>query len=235
MISVKKISCVIVHADPDTREQLEYDISKVSFLVLKGNFEDSGEALAFLRVVKTDIVFTDINTRGPLGIRLAESLPKYQHFVFVSPNTEYALTSFRFNTIDYLVQPFSLQRFLMTAEKIRLNNPPENCNCDDSSHMMVKTNGQIMRINYDDILYIKGQREYVGIQLRDKRVLVYKRMKEMENTLPENFKRVHVSFIVNTHHLSSVVSNHIITAGESIPIGNSYRHVIHRYLNAQVI
>ena len=129
----------------------------------------------------------------------------------------------------------SMKRFSITAEKLRMNNRTEPRAANNNAYMLVKSNGQTIRINFDDILYIKGQREYVGIQLQNKRLLVYKRMKEMETLLPENFKRVHVSFIVNTDHLSRVVSNRVITAGESIPIGSSYRPVFRRYLDARTI
>jgi DNA-binding LytR/AlgR family response regulator len=231
----QKISCIVVHDDPDIQKLLEQYVAKTFYLQLKGSFDNAGDALAYLRTNKIRIIFTDITILVIPGMRFAEFFPKEQQFVFVSAHEEYALTSFRFNTLDYLVEPFNYQRFIQAAEKIRMNNPPDQPSENKKSYMLAKSNGQIIRINFDDILYIKGQREYVGIQLSNKRILVYKRMKEMENLLPENFKRIHVSFIINTDYLNSVASNHIITAGQSIPIGISYRPGIHRYLNAQTI
>ena len=116
--------------------------------------------------------------------------------------------------------------FEITDENKPVNTPLEN------NHLFAKSGSQMVRINFDEILYIKGEKEYVSLHFKDERLLVYKRMKDIESLLPSNFMRVHLSFIINTKHIVKVIGNkHVFIGAEKIPIGGTYRTRIKDYIN----
>lgn len=229
-----KISCVIIDDDPDALKLLEEYINAVPFLELQGQFFDALEAREFLRGVKTDVIITDINMPVISGMQFAKLMPKSQKFIFTTAHEEHAPNSFQFHVIDHLLKPVSFSRFIIAAEKIKMINPKDQRDTPEDTHMFVRSRGQVLRVNYDEILYIHGEKEYVGIHFQDKRILIYKRMKEMERLLPGNFKRVHLSFIINLNYLDMVSGNYVTIGEERIPIGLSYRHAFHEYLNSRL-
>lgn len=229
-----KISCIIIDDDPDALKLLEEFVRAVPFLDLKAQFYDPFGAYKFLRGTKVDVIIADVAMTAISGLQFARLMPHGQKFVFTTSNAKHALNSFQFHVIDYLVKPVSFTRFLVTAEKIKMMHTHELAGGSQGMHMFARTGGQVVRINFDDILYIRGEKEYVGIHFKDKRILIYKRMKEMESLLPGNFKRVHLSFIVNVNHVDKVAANQIFTGDEKIPIALSYRHTFHEYINERL-
>lgn len=234
-----KISCIIIDDEPNALALLEGYIEKIPSLELKGKFYDGVEALEFLKKHSIDVIITDIQMPLLTGFELADILPRNQKFVFVTAYAEHALNSFSFHVIDYLLKPITFKRFSQAVFKIEALAGIETiAPATPTSHetfLFAKSGRQIVKINFDDILYIKGEKEYVNIQLKNEKLLIYKRMKEMEALLPAQFKRVHISYIVNTQHIQKVVMNQVQIGNAKIPVSDTYRDAFMRYLDEKMM
>jgi DNA-binding LytR/AlgR family response regulator len=234
-----KISCIIIDDEPNALALLEGYIAKIPSLELKGKFFDGVEALEFLKRHKVDVIFTDIQMPLLTGFELADILPGNQKFVFITAYAEHALNSFSFHVIDYLLKPITFKRFSQAVFKIEgtTGNEPgtENMQKTPDKFLFAKSGRQIIKINFDDILFIKGEKEYVNIQMHNEKLLIYKRMKEMETLLPAQFRRVHISYIVNTQHIQKVVMNQVMLANTKIPVSDTYKDAFLRFLDDKMM
>lgn len=234
-----KISCIIIDDEPNALALLEGYIEKIPSLELKGKFYDGVEALEFLKKRSIDVIITDIQMPLLTGFELADILPRNQKFVFVTAYAEHALNSFSFHVIDYMLKPITFKRFSQAVFKIEALAGAETIApataTSQEAFLFAKSGRQIVKINFDDILYIKGEKEYVNIQLKTEKLLIYKRMKEMEVLLPVQFKRVHISYIVNTQHIQKVVMNHVQIGNTKIPVSDTYRDAFMRYLDEKMM
>lgn len=237
-----KISCIIIDDEPNALALLESYIEKMPSLHVQGKFFDGAEALEFLKKNKVDVIFTDIQMPLLSGFELADILPRSQKFVFITAYAEHALNSFTFHVVDYLLKPISFKRFSQAVFKIESLANTEAATATQpvaealqQTFLFAKSGRQIVKVNFDDILFIKGEREYVNLQLRNEKLLIYKRMKEMETLLPPQFKRVHISYIVNTQHIQKVVMNHVQLGSTSIPISDTYRDAFIRFLEEKMM
>lgn len=235
-----KINCIIIDDEPNALALLDGYIAKIPSLQLLGKFFDAVDALEFLKKQTVEVIFTDINMPLLTGFELADILPRNQKFVFTTAYAEHALSSFSFHVIDYLLKPITFKRFSQAVLKIEAitaeasaatSMAPEK----QEAFLFAKSGRQIIKIKFDDILFIKGEKEYVNIQLQKEKLLIYKRMKEMETLLPQQFKRVHISYIVNTQHISKVVMNQVLVGNIQIPISETYRDAFLQMLNERMI
>ncbi|HWB27982.1 MAG TPA: LytTR family DNA-binding domain-containing protein [Chitinophagaceae bacterium] len=234
-----KISCIIIDDEPNALALLESYIVKIPSLELRGKFFDGVEALDFLKKNRVDVIFTDIQMPLLTGFELADILPRDQKFVFITAYAEHALNSFSFHVIDYLLKPINFKRFSQAVFKIESQNVtgpvPASPQSQQPAYLFAKSGRQIIKVNFDDILFIKGEKEYVNIQLKNEKLLVYKRMKEMETLLPSQFKRVHISFIVNTLYIQKVVMNQVVIGSAKIPVSDSYREAFLKFLDGKMM
>jgi two-component system LytT family response regulator len=228
-----KTSCIIVDDDPLALTLLARYISKTSALLLIATFKNATEALVFLEGRRVDIVFTDIDMPGMSGLDFAAALPLAQQIIFVTRSDNYAFHSFRYWVIDYVLKPVSYERFCLAVAKIQVGVGGRLKKADTGTdHFFAKKRGELVRINFKDILYIKGEKEYVSLHFKDGRLLIYKRMKDMENILSSNFIRVHSSYIISIEHIAKVVANKFVIIGETqIPIGATYRSNFEKHIS----
>lgn len=225
---MNKITCIVIDDEPVALQMLADYVSSVPALELKGKFYDALEAAEFLKGRQVDVIITDINMPLVNGLQLAESFPVTQKFVFTTAYEEYALKSFRFTVIDYLLKPITQERFQRMAIKLlALMSNAENI-AEPVDYLLVRSGGETHRVNPDEICYLRGEKEYVGLHFKNRRLLVFKRMKVMEQLLPANFRRIHVSYIVNVDHIEKIAAQHITVNGEQLPIGLSYRSEFHK-------
>jgi two-component system, LytTR family, response regulator len=215
-----KLGCLIIDDEPNAGQLLQDYIGKVPYLTLKGNCFDALEALDFLSHSTTDLIFMDIDMPGLSGIELMNILPKEQKVIFTTAYSEYALESYEYNVIDYLLKPISFRRFMMAVSKAAGGMPPP---APPEEYMFVKSDKQMIRINFRDILYFEALKEYVCVHTKDQKIITYKRMKELLEKLPGNFTRIHNSYIVNGDHISKVEGNFVGINNISLPIGISYK------------
>ncbi|MBT8301882.1 MAG: LytTR family DNA-binding domain-containing protein, partial [Maribacter sp.] len=213
-------------------------IDKTPFLDLKGNFESALQAISFLQENEVDLMFVDINMPDLSGMDFVKSLNNPPKVIFTTAYSEYALEGFRVDAIDYLLKPIDYPLFLKAAEKARERlQPKENESTEvrsDDEFLFIKSEYKILRINFADIKYIEGMREYVRIhQHSEKAIMALMSMKKMEEFLPKtNFMRVHRSFIVNLDKITTVERNRIVFDKNTyIPVSEQYKPKFQKYLD----
>jgi two-component system, LytTR family, response regulator len=220
---VNTISCLIVDDEPNAVQLLEDHIRKVPQLVLKQKCYDAFEALRFLQSDKADLLFLDIQMPGLSGMELASFLHKEQRIIFTTAYANYALEGYEYNAVDYLLKPITFKRFAQAVNKAMLTFPVVHTvsPVEENDYIFIKSGKEIIKLAYHQILFIEALKEYVNIVLPDGKVLAYKRMKDLEEQLPDNFLRIHNSYIVNIDHLEKIVDNHVLIGKERLPVSAS--------------
>ena len=184
------MNCIIVDDEPLARDILEEFAGKVPFLTVKASCQNGFEALQMLQKEKIDLVFLDIQMPDINGIQLYESLNYRPLVIFTTAYSNYAVTGFDLDAVDYLVKPFSFQRFLKAVNKAHEHfqaRRPDSATAEEArDFMFVKDGTKIVKVNYDDILYMEGMKDYVKIHLKDKKmVLTLMSMQHMMEKLPK--------------------------------------------------
>ncbi len=198
---------------------LENFVNKIPNYELVGRTKNPIEALQILNSNTIDVLYLDIQMPGLSGINLLKSLKNKPLVIFTTAYQEHALEAFNLNAIDYLLKPFSFERFLQSVNKItELKGNLTTITNIKSEFISIKSNGKIIKLNFNDILFIEGMREYVKFQCHDKSYLVLDRMKHIEKKLPKNFIRTHKSFIIAKDKVSSLNGNLLEIKDYKIPI-----------------
>jgi DNA-binding LytR/AlgR family response regulator len=219
------ITCIIVEDEPNAVQLLQDHIGKVPFLELKAVCFDAMEAMAFFKQHQADVLFLDINMPRLSGLELAAMLPAGQKIIFTTAYSEYALDSFEYHVIDYLLKPITFKRFMQAVNKLVSSPAASIAQAPDTADdfIFIKSGRQVHKLEYSRILYLEAMKEYVSIHTQDEKLLVYKRMKEMETVLPAGFVRIHNSFIINLAHISQVNGSTAEVAGRELPVSSGYR------------
>lgn len=230
------LSCIIIDDEPDAIELVELLIKQSTSWTLKAKCYDALEALAFLKMNRVDFIFLDINMPKLTGMELATVLPPCTKIVFTTAYSEYAVESYSFQTIDYLLKPITLKRFLASVKKIEqhfLKPGPEYLSNAEQGpeYFFVKSGKTLKKILIKDILYFEGDRDYVRLATSQEQLLIYRRLKDMEEQLKPPFIRVHNSYIINYQQLSKIEDNHIYIADKRIPISEKFRERFMEVIN----
>lgn len=219
-----KIRCLIVDDEPYAVNLLEEYIGQVSWLSLEHKCYNALEALDYLKGNTVDLIFLDINMPQLSGMQLTALLPPGQHFVFTTAYSEFAVESYEKNAIDYLLKPITLDRFIKAVNRAaQLLQTPTPRQTPASHKLFLKTGKTIVQLQYQDVLYIEGLKDYVVFHTPQGKHVVYKRMKELEETLPAQFSRVHNSYIVNHDHIQKIEDNHAWIGYHRVPVSEKYR------------
>jgi DNA-binding LytR/AlgR family response regulator len=238
---MRKINCVIIDDEPCASDILSCYINKTPDFEIIGNYYDPIKALDGLRSKSIDVIFCDIEMPDINGLQLLESLSLHQNqkalIVIVSAHSKYAIDGFNINAIDYLLKPVSFARYMKTVQKIQLSLKKQSFTLKDQGqtpqvqssedYFFIKSNNKLLKINYNEILYIEGFGDYVKIHFDNdlnKPHLILASLKHLEETLPNNlFKRIHRSYIVAISKIKAIeYKKAIIREGLSLPISNSY-------------
>ena len=238
------IRCLAIDDEPLALQQLITYIGKVPFLELAAQCQSALEARKFLEQDTVDAIFGDINMPDLNGMDFIKSLQAPPLIVFTTAYSEYAVEGFKVNAVDYLMKPFGLDDFRRAANRIkeRLENVSTNTQHltpnSQPATLFVKTDYRMVKINIPDIRYIEGMSEYLKIYLEgeDKPIITLLSMKKIESRLPENFMRIHRSYIVNLHKIQEVNKNRIIMDAETfLPIGDMYKESFQQYLDTMFL
>ena len=221
---------IIVDDEPLAREAIELLTGENTRLKLTGTFNNALSASRFMEDNPVDLVFLDIQMPGITGIEFARAIPRRTLVIFTTAYTEYALDSYEVDAIDYLVKPVEAERFQKAVEKamiyhaLLLQEEKENIEPIDNEFFFVKSDRRYFKVNFKDILFIEGLKDYVIIQLADQRIITRMNLKTTYELLPKkDFLRVNKSYIVNTNHIDSFDNNDIFIGNYEIAIGNTYR------------
>ncbi|HXL55827.1 MAG TPA: LytTR family DNA-binding domain-containing protein [Chitinophagaceae bacterium] len=226
---MKKITCIIIDDEPMAVRLLQSYVSKVPFLNALHACYDGVEGLTYLKDNSVDLIFLDINMPMLNGIELANILTEKQKIIFTTAYSEHALESYEYHALDYLLKPITFKRFLKAVTHARdFFHPNEITNeiqakIKEEAYMFVKSGKQLVKISNEEILFFEAQKEYVMIHTTGKKVMIYKRMKDLAEQIPSCFIRVHYSYIININFIDKIEGNSIIIGNHSIPIGFSYK------------
>lgn len=221
------LTCIIVDDEPNAVALLEVLIAQNTQWKLTGKCFDALEALAFLKDNKPDFLFLDINMPQLTGMELAALLSPETKIVFTTAYSEHAAESYTFHTIDYLLKPITLKRFLAATQKIeahfRSTVAEKFTPVEADDYFFVKSGKVFRNILMADILYFEGEKEYVKLVTPKEEILVYRRLKDIEEQLSDPFVRIHNSFIVNTRQIKKIQDNHVYIADQHIPISEKFK------------
>ena len=213
------MNCIIVDDEPLAREAMKLLIEESNNLQLIGSFNSVSTASDFMEQHVTDLVFLDIQMPGITGIEFARTISKKTLVIFTTAYTEYALDSYEVDAIDYLIKPVEAERFQKAVDKALSYH-----SLLLKKDFFVKAERRYFKVNFSDILFIEGLKDYVIIQLSDQRIITRMSLKAIFDLLPKStFLRVNKSYIVNTGHIESFDNNDIFIKSYEIAIGNSYR------------
>jgi DNA-binding LytR/AlgR family response regulator len=216
-------SCVIIEDEPLAMEKVERFVEKTPFLKLIGTFDNALEGLTFLKSNQVNLLFLDINMDELTGIDLLKSSQLNCEVIITTAYSEYALTGYELNVTDYLLKPFSYERFLQAVNKI---HDKKSVHSDEinSKYIFVKTENRLVKVNIDDILFIEGMRDYRRIHTTSKRIMTLQNFSELEKLLPANLVcRVHKSYMVSIGKIEQIERSRIKISNQVIPISETYR------------
>lgn len=237
------INVIIVDDEPLALDVLETYIDKIPDLNLVKKCSNALEANTALKEHDIDLMFLDIQMPQLTGIDFLRTLATPPKVIFTTAYANYAVEGFELNAVDYLLKPISLDRFMKAVnkaqEQISLENKdaaPTAADGDGEDYIFVKADKKLIKINYSDIVYIEGLKDYVIIRLNNSRVITLQTMKSLEKKLPVSiFKRIHRSYIVNIQHIQAVQGNmvEVIEKNQAkhIPIGKNYREELLEIIN----
>jgi DNA-binding LytR/AlgR family response regulator len=224
------LNCLIVEDEPPARKILENYISRTPGLQLAGSCPNAVAAYELLLEGVVDIVFLDIKLPSIDGLTFLESLKRPPAVIFTTAYSDYAVKSYELNAVDYLLKPFSYQRFCSSIERfIKLHPGEEPPAVKD--YLFVKSDSQLVRIFYKDILYIEARKDYLKIVTANGHRLTHQTMKSIVSLLPEDqFIRVHRSYIISGAAISKIGKETVDIAGAMIPVGERYRAQVQEWL-----
>ena len=232
------IDVIAVDDEPLALKLITGYISKTPELSLKGKFEDPLEAASFVRENRLDLIFIDVQMPDLNGIEFTRAIEKGPKVIFTTAFEKYALEGFRLEIVDYLLKPFSYEEFLVAVNKaerlIKLERKVTSAVEANNDFLFIKSDYKIRRINFNDILYIEGLKDYVKIftSTVQKPVLSLTTLKLLETKLPpDRFLRVHRSFIVNLQKIETIERSRIVFGKAFIPVGDQYREKFQEYLD----
>ena len=225
------IRCIAVDDNASSLKIAEDYIAKIPFLELLKTFDNAFDAIEFLDSEEVDLIFTDVEMPVLNGLEFLGSLRRKPCFIILSEQERYAVDAFNLEAIDYLLKPFSFERFMRAVNKargqIRLQTPeqsPVHIETQGRNFIFIKSDYKTIRINLDDILFIEGLKDYVKLHTADKPVISLLSLRTLEQGLPpERFMRVHRSYIVALNRIDIIEKSRIRIGQHSITISDMYR------------
>jgi two-component system response regulator LytT len=232
------MTAIAIDDEPLALQLVTGYIEKTPGLTLIKSFDNPHDAMEFLANEDVDLVFVDIQMPDLNGLELTRSFVKGPKVIFTTAYEKYALEGFKLDAVDYLLKPFSYEEFLKSVQKaqklIRLEKRVPDKVEADNDFLFLKSEYKIKRINFNDILYIEGLKDYVKVYTRTatKPVLSLTTMKLLESKLPPSkFMRVHRSFIVNLDKIDTIERSRIIFGKKYIPVSEQYKDKFQDYLD----
>ena len=229
----KIIQCIIVDDEPTARDILEIHLSKIDVVNVVGSCKNAIDAFNIINTKKVDLIFLDINMPEISGLSFAKSINKNIKIIFTTAYREYAVDGFNLQAVDYLLKPISFERLLQALNKyLDENSPVQNVTVnkiqsEKSESFFVRSERKMIKINFDEILFIESLSDYIKINLVDKSVITRETISNIEARLPQkDFIRVHRSFIVSLANINSFTNEFVEIGKKQIPISRSYKKVV---------
>lgn len=232
------ISTIAIDDEPLALQLVTGYIEKTPILKLAGRFDNPVEAGEFMAQNKVDLVFVDIQMPDLSGIEFTRLMARGPKVIFTTAFEKYALEGYKLDIVDYLLKPFSYEEFLTAVNKAQnLLNLETRAVANveaNNEFLFLKSDYKIRRINFDDILYVEGLKDYVKVFTRNdpRPVLSLTSLKLLETKLPAaKFMRVHRSFIVNLEKIDTIDRSRIVFGKEYIPVSDQYKDKFQEFLD----
>lgn len=224
------LNCLIIDDEPLARKGLKEYIADVDFLHLAGEFDNPLKATNALSSQQVHLLFLDIHMPKISGIDFLKTLQHPPLVILTTAYPQYALEGFDLSVLDYLLKPISFDRFFKAVLKAK-----EHCQSRQSAtpvpsepvkddYIFIKTDNKLVKLAYNDILYVEALQNYVAIHTHDKKHITYLTFKSIEESLPsDQFLKVHKSYLVAIPHINSIEGNELIVGNHHIPISRNLK------------
>lgn len=227
----KTISCLIIDDESIARDIINNHLSKIKNIQIVASCKSAIEAFNYINNHKIDLVFLDINMPEISGISFAKSINKDIKIIFTTAYRDYAVEGFELQAVDYLLKPISFERLLKAINTYfevysethsRTDNPTE-----ENHFMFVRSDRVMVKIDFNDIIYIESYSDYIKIHLNDKTIVTRETISAVEAKLPKlKFLRIHRSYIISISNIASFTNEQITINKTSLPISRSYKQDI---------
>ncbi|MBO7481995.1 MAG: response regulator transcription factor [Bacteroidales bacterium] len=234
------MKCIIVDDEPLAREGMRMNIEELDNLELVGEFASAAEASKFLLKNKVDLMFLDVEMPGTNGIDFLKNLDNPPMVILTTAYPQYAVEAYELDVVDYLVKPIKFERFVRSVAKadeiMKMSASPCIFDAYEDKFIFIKSERKYVKVNFDDLLFIEGLKDYVIIHATHGKYMTAMNVKTIFNKLPENtFFRVSKSYIVNVNHIDDIDGAYINIKGNQVPIGRSYRDSFVDYINTRLL
>ncbi len=232
------IKCIVVDDEALARQVIQSHLQRIPGFLVVATCANAMDAAAALKNFEVDLIFLDIQLPGVTGLNFLRTLVNPPLVILTTAYAEYALESYEFSVIDYLLKPVSFERFSKAINKVIhgklfTKNAAEKDNAP-SEHIFIKSGNKFFKINFAEIIYIEAMKDYLKIHTADYKLVTHQTMTEMEKLLPpKQFIRVHKSFIVAVTHIRSVYGSSIEAGKNTIPIGLSYKNSVLSFIGGK--
>lgn len=241
---MNKISCIAIDDEPLALGLMVSYIKKTPFLELQGEFDNPIDAMEYLQDNSVQLIFLDIQMPDLTGVEFAATLPENSKVIFTTAYDKYALEGFRLHALDYLLKPISYKVFMESAMHAKkhfdsLEVAPSGSPIDnEDNYLFIKADYQIQRIEYSDILYLEGLKDYVKLytESASKPIVFHATMKSVEEKLPSSkFMRIHRSYIVALNKIKTIERDRVLFGKERIPISKQYKPTFDEFIKKKFL
>jgi DNA-binding LytR/AlgR family response regulator len=229
-----RINCIAVDDEPLAIEKLKAFIGKLPQLQLVATFGRASAAIEYLRNQPVQLLFLDIQMDGVTGIEMVEQMIEKPQVIFTTAYNEYALKAFELAVTDYLLKPYTFDRFKLAVNKaidyICWQEAAAQASTVPVDYIFVKSGYKLVKIFLNDILYIEGMRDYQCIVTPSEKILASHSFQELEKTLPRSFVRCQKSYMVSLPKIESIENDRIKIGNKYIPIGDTYKEAFYKMI-----
>lgn len=223
------LKCLIIDDEPLARKGLKEYLDDVDFVQLLGEFDNPVKAMDMMMKEKVDLIFLDIQMPKMTGLEFLKSLPHPPLVIFTTAYPQYAVEGFELSAVDYLLKPFSFDRFWKAVLKARARkeNPQATSVPAEEDFFYIKSDNKLVKINYADVQFVEALQNYVAIHTDQKKYITYLTFHSIEEYLPSNrFVKTHKSYIVAMHKVESIEGNEILIGKHRIPISRTEKEAV---------
>ncbi len=238
-----KIRCIAVDDEPLALDQMKEFIKKIPYLELLESFKNGLDAMSFMKSSHVDLMFLDIQMDDISGIQMLETLKQKPCVVLTTAYDEYALKGYELEVCDYLLKPISFERFVQAVEKVYSALQVQPVTADNGEggqikekqeFIFVKADYKMQKVNFDEILFVEGRKDYLKIQTKAGIVMPLMSFKKLMSFLPpERFIRVHKSFVVAVDKINTIGKNSLNIESYQIPVGEYYKKSFFDFLESK--
>ncbi|MES2731768.1 MAG: LytTR family DNA-binding domain-containing protein [Bacteroidota bacterium] len=232
------MKCLIVDDDPLVCDMISHFVSKVDFLEYSIQCQNGVDALNLLALEDFDMVFLDIEMPEITGMDLLKNIKDSIPVIVITSTPDFALESYNYHVVDYLLKPITYARFYQAVQKVRQRSasvskpaPVKPKSTLLKEEIFIKDGHDFVKLVLNEVLYLEAMSNYVSFKTSAKTYLSLSSMQKMEENLPENFVRIHRSYIVNIHKIDKIEATNVIVGDKYLPISGSYREKLLQRLN----